>query len=194
VTQTKPIVIVGGGGHAAVLAETAIAAGRTLAGYTAPEASAQPIAPYLGDDAKLEAQHVPGSVELLIGVGSTAPTRRREELFRAFAARGYSFATIVHPRAHVSPSAILHPGVQILAGCIVQTGAVIAENVILNTGASVDHDSTVGAHAHIAPGALLCGGVTVGERAHVGAGAVVIQNVRIPDDGFVRAGEVVRHA
>lgn len=189
-----PIVIIGGGGHAAVLAETARAAGFDIAGYTAPAASERNFADYLGDDAALEGRFLPGSVALVIGVGSVAPTRLRSDLYRGFVARGYGFATIVHPSAVVSPSAKLGRGAQVLAGCVVQTGVVIAENVILNTRASIDHDSAVGAHTHIAPGAVLCGGVTIGECAHVGPGAVLIQNSNIPDNGFVRAGEVVSHA
>jgi len=190
----RPLIIIGGGGHAAVLAETARAAGFEVAGYAAPEPGGRSFAPYLGPDEGLEARCAPGRFDLVIGVGSIAPTLRRGDLFRGFAGRGYGFATIIHPAATVAASARVGSGAQVMAGCVLQTGVTIGDNVIVNTRASIDHDSVVGAHSHIAPGAILCGGVTVGAAAHVGPGAVLIQNCRVPDMGFVRAGEVVSHA
>ena len=190
----RPLVIIGGGGHAAVLAETARAAGFAIAGYTAPEASQRNIGPYLGHDTGLGSRYAPAQIDLVIGIGSIAPTQQRGDLYRTFIERGYSFATVIHPSATIAGSAKIGRGVQVMAGCILQTNVVIADNVIINTRASIDHDSVVGAHAHIAPGAILCGGVTVGECAHVGPGAVLIQNCSVPYKGFVRAGEVVSHA
>ena len=189
-----PLVIIGGGGHAAVLAETARAIGLEVAGYTAPDRNNRDIAPYLGNDAELGYRYAAADACLVVGVGSTKPVTHRESLFRSFTDRGYPFATLVHPSAIVSPSATLGPGAQVLAGCIIQAGVVIGENVILNTGVSIDHDSRVGDHTHIAPRAVLCGGVTVGRRAHIGPSAVLIQNAQVSDDGFVRAGEIVVHA
>jgi UDP-perosamine 4-acetyltransferase len=189
-----PIVIIGGGGHAAVLAETALQAGMTVAGYLAPEVGNRRLGPYLGDDAQLAACFSPDQVRLLIGVGSTRPTRLRKSLYDSFAERGYAFGTLVHPSAIISPSAKLGSGAQVLAGCIVQAGVAIGDNVILNTGVSVDHDSVIEAHAHVAPRAVVCGGVRVGQCAHIGAGAILIQNSKVAEDGFVRAGEVVNHA
>lgn len=190
----RPLIIIGGGGHAAVLAETARAAGFEVAGYAAPEAGARNIAPYLGTDDDLERSLSPGQFDLVIGVGSITPTSRRGDLFRAFAGRGHGFATIIHPHAIVASSACVGRGAQLMAGCVLQTNVTIGDNVIVNTRASIDHDSVVGAHTHIAPGATLCGGVAVGEAAHVGPGAVLIQNCKVPNMGFVRAGEVVSHA
>jgi UDP-perosamine 4-acetyltransferase len=55
----------------------------------------------------------------------------------------------------------------------------------------VEHDGVVGAIAHVAPGAILCGNVSVGARALVGAGAVVIPGRAIGADAVVGAGAVV---
>jgi len=189
-----PLVIIGGGGHASVLAETARAMGLTIAGYTAPQRSEREFAPYLGEDKTLDERGGTHEVRLVVGVGSTRPTRIREDIFRGLATRNYAFATLIHPSAVVASTARISDGTQVLAGCIVQSNVVIEENVILNTGSTIDHDSQIGAHTHIAPRAVLCGGVIVGRRAHIGAGAIVLQNSAVPDDGFVRAGEVLSHA
>jgi len=74
---------------------------------------------------------------------------------------------------------------------VVQPAVRVGENTILNTRCSVDHDCVIGAHSHIAPGAILCGSVRVGSGTHVGAGAVVIEGLRIGDAVVIGAGAVV---
>jgi len=78
-----------------------------------------------------------------------------------------------------------------MAGAVVQAGCVIGSNTIINTRASVDHDSKIGAHVHVAPGVVLSGGVTIYDEAHLGTGAVVIQGVTIGRASVVGAGAVV---
>ena len=46
-------------------------------------------------------------------------------------------------------------------------------------------------HAHIAPGAVLSGGVRVGAGAHIGVGATVRQGISIGEEAIVGAGAVV---
>lgn len=90
------------------------------------------------------------------------------------------WATLIHPKASVSPSASIGEGTVIMAGAIVQAGASIGKHVIVNTGARIDHDCVIGDYAHIAPGVVLCGGVVVEEGAQVGCGVAVAQLARIP--------------
>ena len=61
-------------------------------------------------------------------------------------------------RAFVSPSAVLAPGSVVLAMACVGTGSVVEEGAILNLGAILDHDCTLGACAHLAPGAVVKAG------------------------------------
>jgi len=81
--------------------------------------------------------------------------------------------------------------VQMMPLSVVNPRAVIKENVILNTACVVEHDCFVGAHSHIAPRAVLCGGVRVGEETHIGAGAVVVQGIKIGSWCVIGAGAVV---
>jgi UDP-perosamine 4-acetyltransferase len=62
---------------------------------------------------------------------------------------------------------------------------------ILNTGVVVEHDSLIGAAAHIAPLAALGGKVRVGGRALVGIGSAVRPGVSIGEDAVVGAGAAV---
>ena len=71
------------------------------------------------------------------------------------------------------------------------TAARVRDNVILNAGCVVERDARMDAHAHIASGAVLSGGVWVGEEAQVGAATTVGQGVRIGRGAVVGAGAVV---
>ena len=189
-----PVIVIGSGGHARVVIDTLLCAGRRVIGRTDRDPARGGIdiqgIPFLGDDAAL-ATHDPATVELANGIGSTGDPSRRIAVFETFRARGFRFARVIHPSTVIAADADIGEGAQIMAGAIVQPGCRIGANAIVNTGARVDHDCTIAEHVHVAPGAVLCGDVTIGARSHVGAGAVVIQAVMIGTDCLVAAGAAV---
>ncbi len=187
-----PVILIGGGGHAKVLASTIQATGRPILGFVAPgihEGSALGL-PHLGDDCAV-LDHHPAGVLLAHGVGSTRPGTQRASIFEAFKDAGYTFATVIHPAAIVAADAELGEGCVVFAGAVIQPGVKVGQNVIVNSSATIDHDCRIGPHAHIAPGAVLCGSVEIGEAAHVGAGSVVIQGLTVGPRSTVGAGSVV---
>ena len=99
--------------------------------------------------------------------------------------------TVFHPSVMIPFPRVIGEGTFVNAGVIINTGAKIGDNVILNTGCIVEHHCIIHNHAHIAPGAVLCGGVEIGEGALVGAGAVVLPGVRVPEWSTVGAGSIV---
>ena len=187
----KRLLVIGGGGHARVVIDTARALG------------AMEIIAILDDRAKLAG----GVVDDVPVVGPVDPkVVQTVSADLAFLAIGDSdvrsriaselngmlpWATIVHPRAWVSPSSRLGDGVLIAAMAVIQPGASIGDQVIVNTAASVDHDSRVEQFAHIGPGARLCGGTHVGEGVLIGVGASVAPGIRIGNGAVVGAGAVV---
>jgi UDP-perosamine 4-acetyltransferase len=192
--MNRAVLVLGAGGHARVLIDTLQCLGISILGVldAAVEKHGQSIlgAQVLGGDNMLE-DFSPYDVELVNGVGSVADTNARRDLFRRQKARGFRFATVVHPSAVVSPHARLLEGAQVMAGAVVQTGCRIGANVLINTGAFVDHDCAIGDHVHLAPGVTLSGEVEIGDGAHVGTGATIIQGRRIGDESLVAAGAVV---
>jgi len=116
---------------------------------------------------------------------------RRRALFEKFKAQGFEFETVVSADATVSDNATLEEGSQAITRAVIQSGCVLGANAILNTGGSLDHDCQVGAHTHVAPWAVLCGGVTVGCECHIGARAVLVPGIRVGDGAVVGAGAVV---
>lgn len=189
--MSKPIIMIGNGGHASVLVEMLIAEQREVKGYTAPQAGNSLFdLSYLGTDDVIHTYN-PDEVELVLGLGTIGISTLRKSIFEHFTTKGYTFANVIHPTAIVAASVKLGQGVQIMAGAILQTNAVIADNTIINTGVIVDHDSVICCHVHVAPGSTLSGGVVIGNGCHIGTGTSVIQGIIIGDETLIGAGSVV---
>lgn len=187
------VIILGAGGHAKVLADTLLIRGIPILGFTSPHEESVPImcdVHRLGND-EVILQYSPDKVRLVNGVGSAGSPTLRQRLFQQFKSSGYSFLSVMHPSATLSPECYLSEGVQIMAGAIIQVGSCIGCNSIVNTKASVDHDCTVGEHVHIAPGVTISGGTKIGHGVHIGTGANVIQGISIGEGSVIGAGALV---
>jgi sugar O-acyltransferase (sialic acid O-acetyltransferase NeuD family) len=194
-----PTIVLGGGGHAAVLIDALQCTGRVILGCVVRDGKAGRPGPLgieiLGDDSVLT-HYQPGAVALVNGVGATDAANApgglvRSQLQRIWRQRGFGFATIVHPAATVAAACDIATGVQIMAGAVVQTGSRIGAGAIVNTGAHIDHDCMVGELVHIAPGATLCGGVRLGDGVFVGAGATIIPGVAVGASARIGAGMTI---
>ena len=145
----QAILILGAGGHGRVLASALLLGGYRVIGFLDAAESTWGSRcldlPVFGNDERL-ADFPPGQVQLANGIGSVGLPALRRRIFGAQRAKGYNFASVIHPRAIVSPDVELGHGVQVMAGAVIQTGARIGDNVIVNTGAIVDHDCVIGAH------------------------------------------------
>ena len=187
-------ILIGAGGHAGVLADALAAIGAPVAGLVTPDVALHGAERHglrvLGDDESV-LRFAPEEVVLVNAIGSVGDTTLRRNAYQRFKSRGYTFLTLVHPSATISPGARLGEGVQVLARAVVQHGAVLGDNCLVNSGAIVEHDCTLGSDVHLATGAILCGSVDVGEGAHVGAGAVVIQGLSLGRGCTIAAGAAV---
>jgi UDP-perosamine 4-acetyltransferase len=196
VSQTKPLIILGAGGHAKVLIAALMSGPAKILGIAERvgcDKTGDVLGiPIIGDDDSV-LQYSPQDVQLINGLGMVTSMESRQELFEKFVALGYHFATVLHATAVTYTDVHLGEGVQVMAGVVIQPGTVVGDNSILNTHASVDHDCLIANHVHIAPGATLSGGVRVGAGTLIGAGAVVIQGIEIGSRCIVAAGAVVIH-
>jgi len=190
----KPVIIIGGGGHAKVLIDALQANGLELLGVVDPVAPVNgsgPLGtPYLGGNDVLDG-HAPETISLVNGLGSLPGRDGRRNVFEEFGARGYEFLTVIHPGAVIGAETSLGTGVQIMAGAIVQAGTSIGDNTIINTRACVDHDCQIGRDVHIAPGAVMCGSVIVGDGAHIATGSNIVQSINIGVNAVIGAGSTI---
>jgi sugar O-acyltransferase (sialic acid O-acetyltransferase NeuD family) len=192
--MSLPVIIVGSGGHAAVVADALLAADERVLGFVDIDPARHGAVvcglSVLGNESALDAG-TPGAALLANGIGGVRTEGLRRSVQERLEARGWEFATVRHPSAVVSKFARVGDGAQLLAGAIVQANARVGRGVIVNTGAVVEHDVELGDFAHVAPRALLCGAVIVGQDSHIGAGAVIRQQVRLGERTMVGAGAVV---
>ncbi len=214
------LTLIGGGGHAVVVAEAAVLAGSTLRGFLDDNPAAALAAtllnqpqlhtppPCLGTLERLEL--VLGS-PMIIAIGQVSFRRTILSALRKLPAAGATPlatasapgnaqaslnpllcpVTIAHPAASISPTATLGRGIYIGPLAVIHSRARIGDHAIINTGAIIEHDCAVGENAHIAPGAILGGGVTVGEDTLIGMGSRILPHVTVGRHATVAAGAIV---
>jgi len=178
------LLVIGAGGHAKVVIDTARAAGLQVSGVIGTEGDPQVI---LGVPISRNRSGIAAD-SFIVAIGDNSA---RAAAFSWYLETDLKPATVVHPSAVVADSASLGAGTVVVAGVIVNADARIGANVILNTGCRVDHDCIVGDHAHVGPGVSLCGGVRIGDGTLVGVGGCAIPSVSVGEWSVVGAGSAV---
>ena len=190
------LLILGAGGHAKVVAETAIVSGLAsniafLDDRFSQSLLTSPLLgwPVIGDLDCCSHSSTKSAFSMAVVAIGHAPTRLY--WLQKLLSCGYEIPSLTHPSAWVSPSASIGPGSVIFSHVSVQAHADIKSGAILNTGCSVDHDVLLADGVHICPGARLAGQVNVGARSWLGIGSSVVEQVCIGTDVTVGAGATV---
>ena len=185
---TEPRYIVGAGGHARVVVDAILQSGDANLIILDSKAETN-IGPVLGrfevmmlDVAELAEKRCH------VAIGSNEARKRIcEELLRWSA----PLFSVAHSSSVISKYGEIGIGCFVAAGSVIGPGATLGIGTILNHGAIVDHDCSVGNYCHIAPKAVLGGGVTVEDGVLLGAGAIVLPGVKIAANAIIGAGSVV---
>lgn len=184
------LVILGSGGHGAVVAEAAQVSGNwsEIIFLDDNESESQVLDfPVAGNLSELM-DFINADTEVFVAIGDNE--RRVEVLKHVDESRGV-IATVIHPSAVISPSAKIAAGTVICAGTIVNARAAVGLGCILNTASTIDHDCIIENGVHVSPGANLAGGVKIGERAWIGIGASIREGISVGKDAMVGAGAAV---
>lgn len=186
--------VIGAGGHARVLADSARRAGFTIAGFVdRPKSGMAEMlldgAPIVEEDAFLEQiASGPGQYQIALGIGESGRRKSISENYHHAGGERLTFPQIVDPSAILGRGVVIEPGAIVLARTVVNAGTKVGHFAIINTGAIIEHDSDLGRFACVAPGACLGGNVRIGEGAFVGLGAHVTQGVTIGAHAVLGAG------
>jgi sugar O-acyltransferase (sialic acid O-acetyltransferase NeuD family) len=118
-------------------------------------------------------------------------TTKRSIFTDQVAAAGVRFATLIHPTAHVSPTATLGEGCFVGAGAVIAAYTSLGAHVFVNRGVLIGHHTTLGHHVSLMPGANVAGLVTIGAHTFVGMGAIVLDRISIGEHCVVGSGALV---
>ena len=190
----KPIILIGGGGHASVIVDILKRQKREILAVISPDDTSQRKVfegiNVLQNDTDVF-KYKKEDIFLINGIGKLPGSELRLKVNSTFKKQGYLFETIISDTASVSPYAILEEGVQVFPGVIINAGAKIGCDTVINTRAIIEHDVMIGENNFISPGAIICGQCKTGNNVYVGAGATVIQNIELGADSSVMANALV---
>lgn len=191
------ILIIGGGGHAKVVAALLKKhEDWNPIGYTNPEDNGPLLGlPYLGTDEVILSLISDKTLKhAAIGIGQVGPTEHRAGVIRKIQAMRLTFPSLCSSNSTISEDVEIGVGTIIMDGAVIQPGVRIGAYCVINTRAIIDHDCQIGDWVHIAPGAILSGEIKISNDVFIGAGATIIQGLSVTSNSIIGAGSVViRH-
>ena len=157
------LLLVGGGGHSSVVAETALAMNKyNLISYIDDNHNAELFGEKpLGPIKFFEKKNIINSYQdIFVAIGES---KIRMELIDRIKKYDYNLKTLIHPKAIISNSSSIGFGVAIFAGSVIQANVVIQDGVIINTSSSIDHDSKIFQALTYVQGCILVGMFLLGK-------------------------------
>lgn len=124
-------------------------------------------------------------------IGTPSTVVRRREILAKTGVSPERFATLVHPRAIVSPSATIATGCLVFAGAVVGSGVSLGSFVDVMSNAVVSHGTRIGNYTFIASGAAIGGQVEIGEACFLGLNCSVKEALKIGKRCLLGQGTVI---
>ncbi len=125
-------------------------------------------------------------------VGGIGDYKKRLNVFQELAEAGFVCPPIVHPTAHVDPSARLEAGVLILAQSYISGNAVVGMGSLINNTVVVSHDCVLGVCTSLSPGAMTAGEVIIDDFTQVGMNATINIGVHVGRECLIGNGATVK--
>lgn len=193
----KPVVLVGGGGHALSILDVAEEATsvHTVAGFLALSGEQSLLASYakfIGGDEFLDSPEA-HNYRYIIAFGGINRLEARSVLSAKLRQRRLLAPPVVSRLATVAKSVLVDDGAVVFKNATLNTGVRVGKNTHVNTGAIVEHGSVVGQDVMISPGVIVLGNCSIGDNVFVGAGAVFFNNIVVGSHAVIAAGSIVRH-
>ena len=128
----------------------------------------------------------------LITVGHIKTARIRIKLFDLAIKSGFTLASIISPKAHVSKHSSIGRGTIIMHHAIVNADSFIGDNCIINTKALVEHDCSILDHCHISTNATINGGNQIGSKSFIGSNVTTKEYIKIGNNSFIKANSLIK--
>lgn len=101
------------------------------------------------------------------------------------------YASVIHPKASISPLATIGKNVLIMAGVAVTSNAVIGSHVCILPNTVIHHDVRIGDWTLIGSGVTIAGSTIVEENCYIGSGSTIKNGLRIGASALVGMGSNV---
>lgn len=105
----------------------------------------------------------------IVAIGNA---KLRGRLIQELEECGYTIATLIHPRAYVSPFASVMKGCIIEPMAVIQTGTILKAGVFASAGSIVNHDCVIGEVCHLDVGSVVKSNSTIPAGTKLDAGTV----------------------
>jgi len=148
--------------------------------------------PVLGGAERLAELYQQGIRTAFNAVGGIGNYRLRLRVFHTLAEAGFVCPVLVHPTAHIDPTAKLEPGVLVLAQSYVSANARVGMGSLINNSVVVSHDNVLGVCTNLSPGAMLAGDVVLEDFVQVGMNATINIGVRVGRESMIGNGATVK--
>ena len=125
-------------------------------------------------------------------VGGIGSYQVRLDVFLKLAKEGFVCPVIVHPSAHIDPSARLESGVLVLAQSYVSGNAIVGMGTLINNSVVVSHDCVLGVCTNLSPGAKIAGDVIIEDFTQIGMNATVNIGVKIGKECLIGNGATIK--
>lgn len=193
--MNKKILLVGGGGHCKSVLDTLLNKDQysEIGLIDKKDNIGKKVltVPIIGCDEDLPRLYQEGYTEAFVTIGSIGDPKFRVKLFNIIEKIGFVIPNIIDTTANVSHYAKLDKGIFVGKNAVINANSFIHKGAIINTSTIIEHDCIIEDFAHIAPGAVLCGGVRVKKNTHIGAKSVVRQQITIGSNTMVGIGSTI---
>lgn len=140
---------------------------------------------------ELESHYPPDRMRLMGPLTYQRLNAVRRDRYREGKARGYAFASFIHPNAHVLTDRV-GDHVIILEQNVIQPFAQIGDNVIMWSGNHLGHHSSIGSHCFLASMVGIAGATRIGEECYLGGQAGITHGLTIGDRCALLNGAFVK--
>jgi sugar O-acyltransferase (sialic acid O-acetyltransferase NeuD family) len=140
---------------------------------------------------ELEAYFSPAAVELLGPLSFRRLNEFRRDRYLDGKARGYRFASFIHPSCHIYTDAI-GENCLILEGNTLQPFTRIGDDVMIWSANHIGHHSVIGDHCFISSQVGISSNVTIGERCFLGGKVGIDYGFKIGPGCFLGGGAIIK--
>ena len=191
-TKERSLIVIGSGGFARTVTDTASELKMTIEGIIDLNFKDQLEEIHnirvIGGLDKLD-KFDRNEIVLIIAIGDND---KRKKVYEDLVKEGYKFTSIIHPTAHISKVNVeIGDAVFIGAQSIIMSDVSIGKNTVIYSGGIIEHETIINNHCFISPGVKIAGRVKVENNVKIGIGSNIIENLTIGNNSIIGAGSVV---